>query len=129
MEMTLNEAIQHLDETLNDTSRTWVCEECKQEHIQLREWLIELSKLRESYKPRMLVIDEIKDYDDVMYMEIHDTKDVFPVLYVDSNQYQISFKSSHYSLHPTSNGYNSLWRLWNIKPTNEQRKNEPWANT
>jgi hypothetical protein len=49
--MTLNEAIEHLDETLGDSSRMWNCEECKQEHIQLREWLIELKGLREAQEP------------------------------------------------------------------------------
>lgn len=57
--MTLNEAIEHLDETLGDSSRTWSCEECRQEHIQLREWLIELKGLRKAQKP---VLDDTGVY-------------------------------------------------------------------
>ena len=44
--MKLEEAIAHLDESLNDQGHDWGCEECKQEHEQLREWLAELQKLR-----------------------------------------------------------------------------------
>ena len=39
--VTLEEAIEHLDEVLADNTRDW-CEECRKEHEQLREWLIEL---------------------------------------------------------------------------------------
>lgn len=49
--MTLDEAINHLDETLEDDSRIWSCEECKQEHVQLRKWLIELKGLRKAQEP------------------------------------------------------------------------------
>ena len=44
--MKLEEAIAHLDESLNDQGHDWGCEECKQEHIQLREWLVELKEMR-----------------------------------------------------------------------------------
>lgn len=43
--ITLTDAIQHLDELL-ESDKEWSCEECKQEHIQLRKWLVELSKRR-----------------------------------------------------------------------------------
>lgn len=41
--MTLQEAINHIDEVIKDTE----CEECKKEHIQLKQWLIELQGFRE----------------------------------------------------------------------------------
>lgn len=44
--MTLDEAIEHLEESLQDESRKWTCEECKNEHIQLLEWLKELRELK-----------------------------------------------------------------------------------
>lgn len=44
--MTLEEAIAHLRETLNDANHNWSCEECKSEHKQLLEWLIELQERR-----------------------------------------------------------------------------------
>lgn len=47
-EMTLRQAIEHLDESLGDTSRDWGYEECKREHEQLRAWLVELEQLKES---------------------------------------------------------------------------------
>lgn len=46
--MTLEEAIAHLDESLNDPNRDWGCEECKNEHLQLRNWLQELKERRAS---------------------------------------------------------------------------------
>lgn len=39
--MELNEAIEHLDDILQP-DKQWECEECKSEHIQLRDWLNEL---------------------------------------------------------------------------------------
>lgn len=44
--MTLTEAIAHLDESLKDKNHEWACEECKEEHIQLKNWLEELSQRR-----------------------------------------------------------------------------------
>lgn len=58
--MKLEEAIEHLNESLNDPNRDWGCEECKQEHEQLREWLIELKERRAAdVKPvRWTPVDE-----------------------------------------------------------------------
>lgn len=46
--MTLEEAITHLGESLNDPNRDWGCKECKDEHLQLRNWLQELKERREA---------------------------------------------------------------------------------
>lgn len=45
--MTLEEAIKHLEETLNNPNHEWSCAECKAEHEQLLAWLKELKELRE----------------------------------------------------------------------------------
>ena len=42
--MTLEEAIEQLDELISNDE--FSCEECKQEHIQLRLWLEELKEYR-----------------------------------------------------------------------------------
>ena len=47
--MTLEEAIQHLKESLADTTHKWGCEECKQEHEQLLEWLEDYKQLKADY--------------------------------------------------------------------------------
>ena len=44
--MQLNEAINHLNEILNNPNHKWSCNECKQDHQQLYDWLIELQTLR-----------------------------------------------------------------------------------
>ena len=48
-EMTLDEAIEHLNETLNSTDRMWSCDSCRREHEQLRNWLIELREIKNKY--------------------------------------------------------------------------------
>ena len=48
-EMTLDEAIEHLNDTLNSTDRMWSCDSCKREHEQLRNWLIELREMKNKY--------------------------------------------------------------------------------
>ena len=49
MEMSLDEAIEHLNETLNSTDRMWSCDSCRREHEQLRNWLIELREMKNKY--------------------------------------------------------------------------------
>jgi hypothetical protein len=44
--MDLESAIQHLKESLADPTHEWGCEECKQEHEQLLEWLEDYKELR-----------------------------------------------------------------------------------
>lgn len=44
--MDLDEAISHLKDTLEDKNHDWGCEQCKQEHEQLLDWLIELRESR-----------------------------------------------------------------------------------
>ena len=49
MEMSLDEAIEHLNDTLNSTDRMWSCDSCKREHEQLRNWLIELREIKNKH--------------------------------------------------------------------------------
>ena len=42
--MTLKEAINHIDAVIQDAE----CEECRKEHIQLKQWLLELQQRREN---------------------------------------------------------------------------------
>lgn len=44
--MNLEEAIKHLEETLEDSTHIWSCENCKEEHKQLLTWLLKLRSLR-----------------------------------------------------------------------------------
>lgn len=48
-EMSLDEAIEHLNDTLNSTDRMWSCDSCKKEHEQLRNWLIELREIKNKH--------------------------------------------------------------------------------
>ena len=47
--MTLEEAIQHIKESLADPTHKWGCEECKAEHEQLLEWLEDYKQLKNDY--------------------------------------------------------------------------------
>ena len=46
MAITLDEAIKHLQDSLNDETHKWTCKECKEEHEQLLNFLLELKELR-----------------------------------------------------------------------------------
>lgn len=46
--MTLNEAIEHLEEKLQEDN--FPCEECRKEHLELQEWLEELREARKVIK-------------------------------------------------------------------------------
>ena len=58
-EMTLVDAIAHLDNTLSDTGRKWSCESCRQEHVQLRAWLAELREIKQN-RNETLTLDELR---------------------------------------------------------------------
>ena len=58
-EMTLDDAIAHLDNTLSDTGRKWSCESCRQEHVQLRAWLAELREIKQN-RNEPLTLDELR---------------------------------------------------------------------
>lgn len=53
--MTLEDAIRHLNDTLANKDHKWSCEECRQEHEQLRDWLVRLS----AYENTGLSPDEV----------------------------------------------------------------------
>ena len=61
-EMTLDDAIAHLDDTLSDTGRKWSCESCRQEHVQLRAWLAELREIKQN-RNEPLTLDELRQMD------------------------------------------------------------------
>ena len=61
-EMTLDDAIAHLDNTLSDTGRKWSCESCRQEHVQLRAWLAELREIKQN-RNEPLTLDELRKMD------------------------------------------------------------------
>ena len=46
MAITLDEAIKHLQDSLNDETHKWNCKECKEEHEQLLKFLVELKGFR-----------------------------------------------------------------------------------
>ncbi|NFO56357.1 hypothetical protein FDB39_05585 [Clostridium botulinum] len=46
--MTLDEAIEHLEEKLQEEN--FPCEECRKEHLELQEWLEELRESRKVIK-------------------------------------------------------------------------------
>ena len=54
MIMTLAEAILHLQDTLNNPKHNWYCDECKQEHEQLLQWLMELYALKDHILPSVI---------------------------------------------------------------------------
>lgn len=43
--MELDDAILHLEESLSDEKKEWSCESCKQEHVQLLNWLKDYKSL------------------------------------------------------------------------------------
>lgn len=55
----LDSAIQHLKESLADTTHKWGCEECKAEHEQLLEWLEDYQKVKEENKKMLNTIEEL----------------------------------------------------------------------
>lgn len=50
MTNSLEDAIQHLKDILNDPKHDWPCEECKKEHEQLLAWLEELKAIKDKEK-------------------------------------------------------------------------------
>ena len=57
--MTIDEAIAHVQEVAD--TRTDLCDECREEHRQLGEWLTELKQLRDSLEKQKLINYELVD--------------------------------------------------------------------
>lgn len=117
--MTLNEAIEHLDETLGDSSRMWSCEECRQEHIQLREWLIELKGLREAQEPHVMTLEEYDAWTDLPFTE---RDPVFHEERTERGTVTCWVNTTVCSLRE----YGKNDRCWTSKPTDAQRKATSW---
>ena len=62
--MTIDEAIAHAQETAD--TRTDLCDECREEHRQLAQWLIELKQLREENDTLKTEIMAVKSGSDVL---------------------------------------------------------------
>ena len=67
--MTLDAAIEHLQDSLSDPNKDWGCESCKQEHLDLLGFLLELRSYRElplddliSKSALLSKIDEEREY-------------------------------------------------------------------
>lgn len=58
--MTLNEAIQHLEDII--PRKDWSCKDCKQEHEQLLEWLIELEERCKQDQKDVNMAKPLKDW-------------------------------------------------------------------
>lgn len=59
--MTLEDAIQHLKESLAYPTHKWGCEECKAEHIQLLVWLESYKDISESYPEVRKKMDRLEE--------------------------------------------------------------------
>lgn len=77
-EMTLSQAIAHAKEVAE--TREDLCKECRGEHLQLANWLIELQELRKNKPPKDSVVlsrgefEKLKDLDE-SYNHLEKTKD------------------------------------------------------
>ena len=72
--MELKEAISHLDDIIRN--KEWDCEECKLEHIQLREYLAELQEYRKAILDCTLIKLPCKVGDTVYDIDYGDGVDV-----------------------------------------------------
>lgn len=82
-EMTLDDAIAHLDDTLSDTGRKWSCESCRIEHVQLRAWLAELRDIKQK-RNEPLTLDELRETGgEPVWIKLFDKDEEFWVLRYD----------------------------------------------
>lgn len=130
--MTLNEAIKHLDETLGDSSRMWSCEECRQEHIQLQEWLIELKGLREAREPRVMTLEEVNQcvYGMPYIIETNNRREEPRLMYGLYSHQGVNgcfyFAFTDVRSHFFDADYGKRWRCWTSRPDDKRRAETPW---
>lgn len=67
--MTIEEAIAHAQKTAD--TRTDLCDECREEHRQLADWLVELKQLREETSKLKRLLKLAVDDFDVMGNEVY----------------------------------------------------------
>ena len=119
-EMTLDDAIAHLDNTLSDTGRKWLCESCRQEHVQLRAWLAELRDIKQK-RNTPLTLDELRQMnEEPVWIKLFDPDEAFWVLrneWVDTRNPEpmILFHMRWYS----HVDYGKTWLAYRQKPEEE----------
>lgn len=69
--MKLEEAIKHLEESLNNPEHKWSCEECKAEHEQLLMWLKDYKRLLEMPKGDLISREVINSEIEKRYCNKH----------------------------------------------------------
>ena len=76
--MTLEEAINHLEETLDDKDKEWNCEACKNEHEELLGFLKELQNYRALEKMAVERATQIQNRSEVIKMRPFKTSRGYP---------------------------------------------------
>ena len=123
MSMTLEEAIEHAE----DTAKSAIGCECREEHRQLAEWLKELQERRKSDNEIPFGNSSFSDLDSIINAyEMHGNHkkvvELLKELAERRKQPEIILcgECKHYKIdHPKSNGYHCCYRCHNIFPMKE----------
>lgn len=76
--------------------------------------------------PRVLARDEIAEYDGAVYIEEESGGDITMALCTEDYWPDMEFRDKMQSIYSSGDEYGVTWRCWTKRPTDEQRKAEPW---
>ena len=83
-------------------------------------------------QPKVLSLEEVMDIKDILWIEIRGWQELLDGLYW--GYYKCGFPYSRFLIVETNAGefcanfrdYGKDWRIWNIRPSEEQMKETPW---
>ena len=130
--MTREDAIKALEARLKSDDVIYVGDTSYPEALSMA---IEAMKVQE---PRMMTMEEIKALPDYVFLEDRDISHAFSIktisrpalpqlIFVNTNNEEcVGFKGPDGDTSLATSRYGVEWRCWTSRPTDEQRRNEPW---
>lgn len=118
--MTIEEAIAHAQETAD--TRSDLCDECRDEHRQLADWLTELKQLRDSFEKQKSINYELVDENQKL---INENKELKRLLRLAVDDFEVMGNEVYYKdcdfdfrcklcpFHCYSGGCSTKWRYTN----------------
>lgn len=106
-----------------------------QAYVNANKSLAEMIRKKEQKEPRVMTFDEIKGYDDWVWLDrktpswIGVDEGWVTIPYYDKDNDAVWFSDNTFGIRTTCNkSCHKGWRCWTSRPTDEQRQHTPWGD-
>ena len=100
--------------------------------MQLLKYPDSYDEWREKHKPKILEIEQLEDWMDAVWFEDKEEGMCFAALIANTSSFDVTIVHTEPGLPTRCDWLNEFygidWRCWSTRPTDEQRKAEPWKD-